>query len=89
MSKLKLSGPAMLLTLLVSLPALQHGLIDHTLSVQNMLIRLGLAAFFAMIALSVISMVVDTYRLQNTLHRNREEAAAAQRAADEEAAQHS
>jgi hypothetical protein len=89
MTKLKLTGPAMLVTVLVSLPALQHGLIDHTLSMQNMLIRLGLATFFSMIALSIVSTVVDTYRLQNTLHRNREEVAAALRQADEDAAKRS
>lgn len=85
MTKLKLTGPAMFIALLVSWSALHHALIDHTLSIQSMLIRVGLAVFFAMTAVAVVSSVVDSYRLQNTMRRKREEAASLQRRMDDEA----
>ena len=89
MSRLKLSGPALIVALVVSWPALQHSMIDHTLSVQSMLIRLGLALLFSMVAFACLSAVVDSYRLQNVLRRRREEAAAPRRRADDEAARSS
>ncbi len=76
MSKLKLTGPALLITFLVSIPALRDAFINHTLPTSTMLIRVGLAVFFAMIAVAFISSVVDSFRLQNALRHNREEAAA-------------
>ena len=86
MSRLKLTGPALLVTLVVSWPALQHSVIDHTLPLQSMLIRLGLALLFSMVAFACLSAVVDSYRLQNAVRRRREEAAAPRRRADDEAA---
>jgi hypothetical protein len=77
MSKLKLTGPALLIALFVSFPALRDCLINHTLSTDVMLIRVGLAVIFAMAGVAWLSSVIDSYRLQNLLRRNREEAAAA------------
>jgi hypothetical protein len=88
MSKLKLTGPALLIALFVSLPALRDGFIDHTLPVSAMLIRVGLAVLFAMAAVAVVSSVIDNYRLQNLLRSNRDQAAtatAARRAEDDAA----
>jgi hypothetical protein len=77
MSKLKLSGPALLLALFVSFPALRDCLVDHTLSTDVMLIRVALAVLFAMVGVAVVSSVIDSFRLQNLLRIRREEAAAA------------
>jgi hypothetical protein len=88
MSKLKLTGPALLIALFVSFPALRDCLVDHTLSTDVMLIRVALAVLFAMAGVACVSSVIDSFRLQNLLRRNREEAAAAAgaRRADDEAA---
>jgi hypothetical protein len=86
MTRFKLSGPAFLIAFLVSLPALRHAFIDHTLSMQNALIRVGLAVLFGIVAVAVVSSVIDAYRLQNILRRRRTDLAAAQRRADDEAA---
>lgn len=72
--------------LLVSLPALQHGLIDHTLSMQAMFIRVAIALGFAMVAQAILSSVIDNYRLQNLVRKRRQEAAMAA-SSDDEAAQ--
>jgi hypothetical protein len=86
MTRFKLSGPAFLIAFLVSLPALRHAFIDHTLSMQNALIRVGLAVLFGIVAVAVVSSVIDAYRLQNILRRRRTDLAAAQRRADDESA---
>lgn len=74
MSRLKLSGPALFVALLVSWPAIQHCVFDHTLSAESMLLRIGLAVLFSMAASACLSAVIDTYRLQNAVRRRREEA---------------
>jgi hypothetical protein len=84
MSRLKLSTPALLVALFVSWPAVKDGLFDGTLSMQTMLIRLALALFFGMVAVAVVSSVVDAYRLQNVVRRRREAAMSAK--ADDDAA---
>lgn len=89
MKRMKLSGPALLLSIALSWSAITHALIDHTLSLDSMLLRVGLAMFFAMAAVETLSFVVDRYRLQNALRRNREEAANARRRADDELTHHS
>jgi hypothetical protein len=87
MTRFKLSGPAFLVAFLVSLPALRHAFIDHTLSMQNALIRVGLAILFGIVAVAVISSVIDAYRLQNILRRRKTDfAAAVKRRADDESA---
>jgi hypothetical protein len=88
MSRLKLTGPALLICLLLSLPALRDGLIDHTLSTSTMLIRVGLAMLVAMAGVAIVSSVIDSYRLQNMLRSSREQTAkeAAARRADDEPA---
>jgi hypothetical protein len=90
MSKLKLTGPALLFALFVSLPALRDCFVDHSLSTAAMLIRVGLAVLFAMAGVAVVSSVIDSFRLQNILRRNREEAAEASgaRRTDDERANH-
>jgi hypothetical protein len=85
MSRLKLTGPVMFIALLVSWPTLQHGLIDHTLSLGTMFIRVGIAMLLAMIGQAFLASVIDSYRLQNVMRKNRQEAAL-HRAADEETA---
>lgn len=84
MSRLKLTGSAMFLALLFSLPALQHGLIDHTLSMQTMLIRVAIATALAMVGQAIVASVIDSYRLQNIVRKRRQEAAAR---ADDDGAQ--
>jgi hypothetical protein len=88
MSRLKLSGPALLIALFVSLPALRDGFLDHTLSTPAMLVRVGLAVLFAMAGVAIVSSVIDSYRLQNILRHNREQATGATgtRRTDDEAA---
>ena len=85
MSRLKLTGPVMFIALIVSWPALQHGLIDHTLSMGTMFIRVGVAIGLAMVGQAFLANVIDSYRLQNVMRKNRQEAAL-QRAADEKTA---
>jgi hypothetical protein len=87
MSRLKLTGPALLIALFVSLPALRDAFLEHTLSTSAMLIRVSLAVLFAMAGVAVVSSVIDSYRLQNMLRHNREEAGtkAARRTDDETA----
>ena len=70
---MKLTVPVLFVALLMSLPALQHGLVDETLSLQSMLVRLGVAIVLAMIGRAVLAGVVDAYRLQNMVRRNRRE----------------
>ena len=82
MSRLKLTGSAMFVALLFSLPALQHGLIDHTLSVQKMLIRVAIAMALAMVGQAILASLIDTYRLQNIVRKRRQEAAGAASADD-------
>ncbi len=85
MRRLKLTGPVMAVALLVSWPALQHGLVDHTLSVQTMLIRLGVALALGMVGQVFLVSVIESYRLQNIMRKNRQEAGM-QPAGDEDAA---
>jgi hypothetical protein len=73
MSKLRLTVPAMLAALVMSFPALQHGLVDDTLPLDLMLIRVGVAMALAMVGRAVLAGVVDSYRLQNIVRRNRRE----------------
>jgi hypothetical protein len=75
MSKLRLTVPALLAALLMSFPALQHGLVDDTLPFDAMLIRVGVALALAMVGRAVLASVVDNYRLQNIVRRNRRERA--------------
>jgi len=70
---------------LVSFPALQHAFVEHTLSMQNLLIRVGLAVIFGIVAVAVVSGVVDAYRLHNIVHRRNADMAA-RRKADDDAA---
>lgn len=86
MSRLKLTGSAIFVGLLVSLPALQHGLIDHTLSMQVMFVRVAIALGLAMVGQAVLGSVIDSYRLQNLVRKRRQEASAAA-SSDDEAAQ--
>jgi Zn-dependent protease len=74
MSRLKLTGPVMFLALLASWPALQHGLIDHTLSLEAMFTRVGIAIALAMVGQAFLASVVDSYRLQNLMRKNRQDA---------------
>ncbi|HEX7106884.1 MAG TPA: hypothetical protein VF218_13030 [Acidothermaceae bacterium] len=83
MSRLKLTGAGLLLALLVSWPAIQHGMIDHTLAISAMFIRVGVAVGFVMVGQALLGSVVDSYRLQNMIRKNRQEAAALQRQAAE------
>ncbi|MGH8890998.1 MAG: hypothetical protein ACRDV3_14720 [Acidothermaceae bacterium] len=77
MSRLKLTGSAMFVALLFSLPALQHGLIDHTLPLQTMFIRVAIAMALAMVGQAILASVIDSYRLQNIVRKRRQEAAGA------------
>lgn len=77
MKKLTLTGPALFIALLVSWPALQHGLFDHTLSIQTMLIRVGIAITLAMVGQAFLASVIDSYRLQNVMRKHQEEASMA------------
>lgn len=70
---MKLTMPVLFVALLMSLPALQHGLVDDTLSLESMLVRLGVAVALAMIGRAVLASIVDAYRLQNLVRRNRRE----------------
>ena len=83
MSRLKLTGGGLLLALLVSWPAIQHGMIDHSLGVSAMFIRIGVAVVFVMVGQALLGGVVDSYRLQNMIRKNRQEAAAAEQRAAE------
>ena len=83
MRGLKLSGAGLLLALVVSWPAIQHGMIDHSLAISAMFIRIGIAVALVMIGQAVLANVVDSYRLQNMIRKNREEAAAARQQAAE------
>lgn len=83
MRGLKLSGAGLLLALVVSWPAIQHGMIDHSLAISAMFIRIGIAVALVMIGQAVLASVVDSYRLQNMIRKNREEAAAARQQAAE------
>ena len=74
MSKLKLSGPASFIALVLSLPALRDTFIDHSLSIATMFVRVALALLLAMAGVAWVASVVDSFRLQNILRRNREEA---------------
>ena len=85
MSRLKLTGSVMFVALLVSLPALQHGLIDHTLSMGTMFVRLAIAMGLGMAGQAVLASVVDSYRLQNIV-RNRDRESAVSARSDDEAA---
>jgi hypothetical protein len=87
MSRLKLTGPALFIAILASWPALEHGLFDHTLSIETMLIRVGIAIALTMIGQAVLASVIDNYRLQNVMRKHREEAGLA--ASDDEARQRS
>ena len=75
MSRLKLTGAGLLLALAVSWPAIRNGLIDHTLAISAMFIRVGIAVVLVMVGQAVLSSVIDSYRLQNMIRRNRQEAA--------------
>lgn len=83
MSRLKLTGAGLLLALVVSWPAIRNGLIDHTLAISAMFIRLGVAVVLVMVGQAVLGSVIDSYRLQNMIRRNRQEAAAQQQQAAE------
>ena len=80
---MKLTGPALFVALLLSWPALEHGLVDGTLSTESMLIRVGVALVVAMIGRAFLSAVVDNYRLQNLLRKDREEERLSRRSDDE------
>lgn len=80
---MKLTGPALFVALLLSLPALEHGLLDGTLSMESMLIRVAGALVVAMIGRAFLSAVIDNYRLQNLLRKDREEERLARRSDDE------
>lgn len=83
MTRMKLTGPALFVALLLSWPALEHGLVDGTLSTESMLIRVGVALVVAMIGRAFLSAVVDNYRLQNLLRKDREEERLSRRSDDE------
>ncbi len=78
MNRLKLTGPVMLVALLASWRALEHGLIDQSLPLSTMFLRLAVAIALAMAGRAVLVAVVDTYRLQNLVRKNRQDAAARQ-----------
>jgi hypothetical protein len=86
MTRLKLTGSAIFVALLVSLPALQHGLVDHTLSLQSMFIRVAIAMGLAMVGQAILASVIDSYRLQNLVRKRRQEALNSA-SSDDEAAQ--
>ena len=86
MSRLKLTGAGLLLALAVSWPAIRNGLIDHTLAMSAMFIRLGIAVVLVMVGQAVLASVIDSYRLQNMIRRNRQEAAERQQAAAQQQA---
>lgn len=86
MSRLKLTGAGLLLALVVSWPAIRNGLIDHTLAISAMFIRIGIAVVLVMVGQAVLASVIDSYRLQNMIRRNQQEAAAQQQAAERQAA---
>ena len=89
MSRLKLSGAGLLLALLVSWPAIQHGMFDHSLAVSAMFIRIGIAVALVMVGQAMLSSVIDSYRLQNMIRKNRQETAeikSAQHAAERDQA---
>jgi hypothetical protein len=89
MSRLKLSGAGLLLALLVSWPAIQHGMFDHSLAVSAMFIRIGIAVALVMAGQAVLASVIDSYRLQNMIRKNRQETAemkATQQAAERDQA---
>jgi Zn-dependent protease len=83
MSRLKLTGSALFVAVLVSLPALQHGLVDHSLALSTMFIRLGIAMLLAMVGQAVLASLVDSYRLQNIIRERAKQAAAAKRSDDD------
>ena len=68
-----LTLPTLSAALVMSLPALQHGLVDGSLPMNAMLIRVGVALVLAMAGRAVLVSVVDHYRLQNLVRRNRRE----------------
>lgn len=80
---MKLTGPALFVALLLSWPAIQHGLLDGTLSTPEMLVRVGIALALAMIGRAFLAGVVNHYRLHNLLHKERDEQATVPRAEDE------
>lgn len=86
MSRLKLTGAGLLLALVVSWSAIRNALIDHTLAMSAMFIRLGIAVVLVMVGQAVLASVVDSYRLQNMIRRNRQEAAAQKQAAERQQA---
>lgn len=86
MSRLKLTGAGLLLALAVSWPAIRHGLFDHTLAISAMFIRVGVAVALVMVGQAVLASVIDSYRLQNMIRRNRQEAAERQQAAAQQQA---
>jgi len=83
MSRLKLTGTALFVALVVSWPALQHGLIDDTLSLTAMFIRLGVAVALAMVGQAVLGSVIDNFRLQNIIRKRNQEAGLGHGADDE------
>jgi len=85
MSRLKLTGAGLLLALAVSWPAIRNGLIDHTLAISAMFVRVGVAVVLVMVGQAVLSSVIDSYRLQNMIRRNRQEAAERQQTAQQQA----
>lgn len=76
MSRLSLSGTALFVALLVSWPAIQHGVIDGTLPLEDTLIRVGIAIALAMIAQAVLGSVIDSFRVQNLARQRQKEASA-------------
>jgi len=88
-SRLKLTGAGLLLALLVSWPAIQHGMFDHSLAISAMFVRIGIAVALVMVGQAVLASVIDSYRLQNLIRKNRQETAeikAAQQAAERDQA---
>jgi hypothetical protein len=83
MSRLKLTGGGLLLALVVSWPAIQHGMLDHSLAVSAMFIRIGIAVALVMVGQALLASVIDSYRLQNMIRRNREDAAVASQQAQQ------
>jgi F0F1-type ATP synthase epsilon subunit len=82
MTRLKLTGAGLLLALVVSWSAIRHGLIDHSLAISTMFIRVGVAVALVMVGQAVLASVIDSYRLQNMIRRNRQETAERQQAAE-------
>ncbi len=74
MSRLKLTGAGLLLALAVSWPAIRNGMIDHTLTISAMFVRVGVAVALVMAGQAVLSSVIDSYRLQNMIRKNRRDA---------------